>query len=80
MEYTVLHLFLNCLFTRTDGRVKAGTAPDYDVFLLEAAAGIAQWYRAGLQAGCSGVRVPAGAANFSPHHRVQTGAGAHPAS
>jgi hypothetical protein len=27
-----------------------------------------------------GVRVPAGAGNFSPHHRVQTGSGAHPAS
>jgi hypothetical protein len=27
-----------------------------------------------------GVRVPAGAGNFSPHNRVQTGCGAHPAS
>jgi hypothetical protein len=26
------------------------------------------------------VRFPAGAGNFSPHHRVQTGSGAHPAS
>jgi len=32
-------------------------------------AGIAQWYSAGLRAG-----------NFSLHHRVQTGSGAHPAS
>jgi hypothetical protein len=27
-----------------------------------------------------GVRVPAGAGNFSLHHRVQTGSGVHPAS
>jgi hypothetical protein len=27
-----------------------------------------------------GVRFPAGAGNFSLHHRVQTGSGAHPAS
>jgi hypothetical protein len=40
----------------------------------------AQWYSAGLRAGLSGVRVPAGAGNFSLHHRVQTGSGAHPAS
>jgi hypothetical protein len=32
-----------------------------------------------LRAG-SGVRVPVGAANFSPDHRFQTGSGAHPAS
>jgi hypothetical protein len=41
---------------------------------------IAQWYRAGLRAGWSGVWVPAEAGNFSLHHRVQTGSGAHPAS
>jgi hypothetical protein len=27
-----------------------------------------------------GVRVPAGAGNFSLHHRLQTGSGAHPTS
>jgi hypothetical protein len=27
-----------------------------------------------------GVRVPVGAGNFFPHHHVQTGSGAHPAS
>jgi hypothetical protein len=27
-----------------------------------------------------GVRVPAGTGNFSLHHRVQTGSGAHPSS
>jgi hypothetical protein len=27
--------------------------------------------------GWSGVRVPVEAGNFSPHHRVQTGSGAH---
>jgi hypothetical protein len=36
-------------------------------------AGIAQWYSAGLRAGWSGVRVPAGAGNFFLHYRVQTG-------
>jgi hypothetical protein len=41
---------------------------------------IAQWYSAGLQAERLGVRVPAGAANFSLHHRIQTDSGAHPAS
>jgi hypothetical protein len=41
--------------------------------------GIAQWYSTGLRAGWSGVRVPAGAGNFSLHHSVQTDSGAHPA-
>jgi hypothetical protein len=41
---------------------------------------IAQWYSARLRAGWSGVRFPGGAGNFSLHHRVQTGSGAHPAS
>jgi hypothetical protein len=41
---------------------------------------IAQWYSAGLWAGCPGFRVPAGAGNFSPHHRVQNGSGTHPGS
>jgi hypothetical protein len=38
------------------------------------------WYSAGLRAAWSGVRVPAGARNFSLQHHVQTGFGAHPAS
>jgi len=37
-------------------------------------------YSADLQAGWPGVRFPAGAANFSLHHRVQIGSGAQPAS
>jgi hypothetical protein len=41
--------------------------------------GLAQWYRAVLRAGWSGVRDPVGADNFSFHHRVQTSSGAHPA-
>jgi hypothetical protein len=41
---------------------------------------VTQWYSAGLRDGCSGVRVPAGAGNFSLHHRVQTGSGTHAAS
>jgi hypothetical protein len=43
-------------------------------------AGIAQWYSGGLRTGWSEVRIPAGVGNFSLHHRVQTGSGAHPAS
>jgi hypothetical protein len=42
--------------------------------------GIAQRYSAGLRAWWSGVRVPAGAGNFSLHHRVQTGSGTYSAS
>jgi len=41
---------------------------DY-IIELKIGAGIAQWYSARLRAG-----------NFSLHHRVQTGSGAHPAS
>jgi hypothetical protein len=41
---------------------------------------IAQWYSAEVRAGWSRVRVPAGAGNFSLHHRVQNGSGAHPVS
>jgi hypothetical protein len=41
---------------------------------------IAQWYNAGLEADWSRVRVAARAENFSFHHRIQTGSGAHPAS
>jgi hypothetical protein len=51
------------------------------VYLLPAnvqkRAGIAQWYNAGLWAGLSGVRFPAGAGNFSLHHRVQNSSGSH---
>jgi len=38
------------------------------------------WNSAGLWAGSSGVRVQVEAGNFSPHHRVQTGSAARPAS
>jgi hypothetical protein len=41
---------------------------------------VAQCYSADLLAGWSGVRVRAGAGNFSLHHRVETDSEAHPAS
>jgi hypothetical protein len=41
---------------------------------------IVQWHSAGLPAAWLVVRVPAGAENFSLHHRVQTASGSHPAS
>jgi hypothetical protein len=44
----------------------------------ESSVGIALGY--GLDDRGSRVRFPAGAGNFSLHHRVQTGSGAHPAS
>jgi hypothetical protein len=37
-------------------------------------------YSVGLRVRWSGVRVSVGARNLSPHHHVQTGSGAHPAS
>jgi hypothetical protein len=49
-------------------------------FTIYSGARIAQWYRAGLRAGRSGVRVQAGAGNFSLRHHFRTGSGAHPAS
>jgi len=47
---------------------------------IEPWAWIAQCYSAGLWAGWSAVWALVGAVNFSPHHRVQTGCGTHPAS
>jgi hypothetical protein len=44
----------------------------------DSAVGIAVGY--GLDGQGSRVRFPAGAGNFSLHHRVQNGSGAHPAS
>jgi hypothetical protein len=44
----------------------------------DSSVGIALGY--GLDDRGSRVRFPAGAANFSLHHRVQNGSGAHPAS
>jgi hypothetical protein len=45
--------------------------------VLKIGDGLAQWYSAGLRTGLSGVRVAAGAGNFSLHHLVQTDPGAH---
>jgi hypothetical protein len=44
----------------------------------DSSAGIALGY--GLDDRGSRIRFPAGAGNFSLHHRVQSGSGAHPAS
>jgi hypothetical protein len=52
----------------------------YFVTIIVWGAGVAQWYRAGLQAGWRRAWVLAEAGNFSRHHRVQTGSGVHPAS
>jgi hypothetical protein len=40
--------------------------------------GIAQWQSAGLRGGWSRVRVPVRPRNYSSHHCVRTGSGAHP--
>jgi hypothetical protein len=48
--------------------------------MFPAGAVIAQWYSAGLRTGWPVVRVPAEAANFSLHHRLQTCFRTHPAS
>jgi hypothetical protein len=50
----------------------------FKVFSHNSSDGIALGY--GLDDRGSRVRFPAGAGNFSLHHRVQNGAGAHPAS
>jgi hypothetical protein len=47
-------------------------------FKCDSSVGMALAY--GLNDGGSRVRFPAGAGNFSLHHRVQNGSGAHPAS
>jgi hypothetical protein len=44
----------------------------------DSSVGIALGY--GLDDRGSGVRLPAGAGNFTLHHRVQNGSGVHPAS
>jgi hypothetical protein len=44
----------------------------------DSSVGVALGY--GLDDRCSRVRFPAGAGNFSLHHRVQNGSGAHSAS
>jgi hypothetical protein len=46
--------------------------------ILDSSVGIALGY--GLDDQGSSVRLPAGTGNFSLHHRVQNGSGAHPAT
>jgi hypothetical protein len=49
-----------------------------EVMSRDSSVGIALGY--GLDDRGSRVRFPAGAGNFSLHHRIQNGSGAHPAS
>jgi hypothetical protein len=63
-----------------DAKFKNAWSYTYTSPFITAWAGIAQCYSAGLRAWWSDVRVPVGARNFPPHHRIQTGYGAHPAS
>jgi hypothetical protein len=65
----------------TWGRIKIlGTEGLWSGHNRYSGAVIAQWYSARRRTWWSGVLVPAGTENFSPHHRVQTGSGTHPAS
>jgi hypothetical protein len=59
----------------SDGFVTLRRREDFTIY-FSFEAGIVQWYSAGLRAG---VRVPAWAGNFSLHHRVHSGSGAHSA-
>jgi hypothetical protein len=77
----------NCL-GNPEGRVYEENLGIHERMILErilgkqksrdSSVGIALGY--GLDDGGSRFRFPAGAANFSLHHRVQNGSGAHPAS
>jgi hypothetical protein len=69
------HLKINhaCLLTHTSNTTYHSQSVSY-------LTGIAQRYSSRLRAGWSRVLVPAGAGNFSLHHRVRTGSGTHPAS
>jgi hypothetical protein len=62
--------------------IQRNVSPNYVIINLkqsrESSVGIALGY--GLDDRGSRVRFPAGAGNFSLHHRVQNGSGAHPAS
>jgi hypothetical protein len=63
-----MKLFIMCLFSD----------PIFNNKSRDSSVGIALGY--GLTDRGSGARFPAGAGNFSLHHRVQNGSGAHPAS
>jgi hypothetical protein len=63
--------------------LKSNTKIDVFIYIVtygeyDDSVGIALGY--GLDEPGSGVRLPAGAGNFSLHHRVQNGSGAYPAS
>jgi hypothetical protein len=75
------YIFLNSLFPNTFNLCSFLITRGYTSYKFRTVKIIvSQWYSAGLRAGWSGARVPAGAGNFSLHHRVQTGSQAHPAS
>jgi hypothetical protein len=52
----------------------------YRLHLLDTSSGYLSGIALGYELDDRGVRVLAGAGNFSLHHRVQTGSGAHPPS
>jgi hypothetical protein len=61
-------------------RIVQSILTEFSIPMELVAAGMAQWYSAGLRAGWFGVWAPAGARNFSLYHCLQTGSEAHPAS
>jgi hypothetical protein len=76
--YSLLRLFKTVVTTKPSNR---GSEVFFSPPLPESrdsSVGIALGY--GLDDRGSRVRLPAGAGNFSLHHRVQNGSGAHPAS
>jgi hypothetical protein len=88
----VVFMVLGSTFTTGNPRVESRPTPSYRIIGLrphhventascpshDSSVGIALGY--GLDDRRSTVRLSAGAGNFSLHHRVQNGSGAHPAS
>jgi hypothetical protein len=67
---------MNCqIFHKRTGE---SVSKEFNYFKRDSSVGIALGY--GLDDWGSRVRFPVGVGNFSLHHRVQIGSGAHPAS